>query len=228
MHAIDALKRKGVALPNAAAMVAAPTVMLAAFAIHPAVAAGPFITLAAVNKFLAATAAHRPATLAGGALYGTAAALLIPAFGGLRTERAKGGRFVAVGVTVAQVGLMVVIATVALLSLLPYVLTAPGTDPAAAARLMHAINNDMGALYLGGLLFPLGTVVVTIGLLRDRAVRWWAIPFAIGTVPTLLIFGGVQGVIAAALMLVGFIGAGLRPWRAASPGHPAPQPATAA
>jgi hypothetical protein len=222
------LKTKGVALPNVAAMVAAPALMLAAFAIRPSAAAGPFIALAAIRKFLAVTAAHRTATLAGGALYGTAAALLIPAFSGLRTQRAQGGRFVAAGVVLAQAGLMVVIASAALLTLVPYVLTAPGTSLADAARLMHAINNDMSALYQAGLLFPLGTLIITAGMLRDRAVRWWAIPFAIGTIPTLLIFGGPQGIIAATLMLIGFIGIGLRPWQAAQPSQPAPQPVPAA
>lgn len=56
--------------------------------------------------------------------------------GGLRTQRAKGGRFVAAGVATAQAGLMVVIASSALLTLVPYVLTAPGVSLAAAARLM--------------------------------------------------------------------------------------------
>jgi hypothetical protein len=224
---MHALKTRGVALPNAAAMVAAPVVMLAAFAVHPSTAAGPFITLDAIRKFLAVTAAHRSAALAGGVLYGTAAALLIPAFGGLRTQRAKGGRLVAAGAGVAQAGLIAVIASTALLTLVPYILTAPSTDPAAAARLMHTLNNDMTALYQAGLLFPLGTVIVTAGLLRDRAVRWWAIPFAIGTIPALIIAGGPQGIIAAALMLTGFIGAGLRPWRAAQPSQPAPQPVPA-
>jgi hypothetical protein len=223
-----ALKAKGVAVPNAAAMVAAPVLMLAAFAIRPSAAAGPFIALAAVRKFLAVTSAHRTATLAGGALYGTAVALLIPAFGGLRTQRAKGGQLVAAGVAVAQAGLMVVIASAALLTLVPYALTAPGVSLAAAAPLMHSINNDMSALYQAGLLLPLGTIIVTVGLLRDRAVRWWAVPFAIGTIPTLLIFGGSLGIIAAVLMLTGFIGAGLRPWRAAQPSQAAPQPVPAA
>jgi hypothetical protein len=223
-----ALKARGVALPNAAAMVAAPVLLLASFIIHPsasAAGAGPFLTLAAVRSFLTFTAAHRAATLVGNALFGIAAALLIPAFGGLRTPRAKGSGLVTAGVPVAQAGLIAAVASTAVLTLVPYVLTARGLNLGIAAPLMQGVNNDLSALYLAGLLFPLGTIIITVGLLRDRVVRWWAIPLAIGAIPTLAIYGGPEGIVAAALMLAGFVGVGLRPWQAAQPSQLAAEPA---
>jgi hypothetical protein len=47
-----------------------------------------------------------------------------------------------------------------------------------------ALPNAAALVAAPVVLFPLGTVIVTAGPLRDRAVRWWAIPFAIGTIPT--------------------------------------------
>ena len=217
MQALN-LKSNKTPLPNAAAMVAGPVVMLVSYAIHTGIdGGGPGISLDAVRKMLAGVAAHRPGALAGFALWGVAAALLIPAFGGLRAERAKGGRLVAVGVPVVQVGLIAAIAVSALLGLVPHVLTAPGVGPGgpAAAQVMHALNDAMTPLYLAGLLFPLGTVILTIGLLRDPAVRWRAIPLGVGAIPTLFIFSGLPGIIAAALMLTGFVWVGLRPGRPA-------------
>jgi hypothetical protein len=201
-------------LPNAAAMVAGPVIMLVSYLVHTGIdGGGPGISLDAVRKMLATVAAHRPAALAGFALWGVAAALLIPAFGGLRSERAKGGRLVAVGVPFAQAGLLAAITVSSLLGFVPHVLTAPGGGPghpAVAAQFMHTLNDAMTPLYLAGLLFPLGTVILTIGLLRDPAVRWRAIPLGVGAIPTLFIFSGLPGIIATALMLTGFVWVGLR------------------
>jgi hypothetical protein len=217
MQALN-LRTSRTPLPNAAAMVAGPVVMLASYLIHTGVdGGGPGISMDAVRKMLAAVAAHRVGALTGFALWGVAAALLIPAFAGLRAERAKGERLVAVGVPFAQVGLIAATAVSALLGLVPHVLTAPGGGqggPVGAAQVMHALNDAMTPLYLAGLLFPLGTVILTIGLLRDPAVRWRAIPLGVGAIPTLFIFSGLPGIIAAALMLTGFVWVGLRPGRA--------------
>ena len=231
MQALN-LRTSSTPLPNAIAMVAGPVVMLASYMIHTGVDGGaPGISLDTVRKMLATVAAHRPAALAGFALWGVAAALLIPAFGGLRAARPRGGRLVAVGVPFAQVGLIAAIAVSALLGLVPHVLTAPGGGPggpAVAAQLMHALNDAMTPLYLAGLLFPLGTVILTIGLLRDPAVRWRAIPLGVGAIPTLFIFSGPPGIIATALMLVGFVWVGLRPGRATARSTPVHEPVPAA
>jgi hypothetical protein len=201
---------KGVPALNAIAMVAAPLTMLASYIVAPSLpATAPHATLAEIRQYLTAFAAHRPAALTAVLLYGAAAALLIPAFAGLRTPRAKGGRLVSAGVPVAQAGLAAVIGIAALLALVPYALTASGTDPAVAAQILLKLNNSMNVLYAIGPLFPLGTLIVTIGLLRDPIVRWWAIPLGAGTIPTLIIFSGIPGIIAAVLMLAGFAGTGL-------------------
>jgi hypothetical protein len=59
------------------------------------------------------------------------------------------------------------------------------------------------SLRAGQILFPLVTLMFSIGLVTDPAVLWRAVPLALGNNPTPFIFSGIPGVVAALLMRTG-------------------------
>jgi hypothetical protein len=190
-------------------LVAAPILMLAAAIISPKLDADG-------QDQLALAAAHADRWFIANVVGLAALALLVPAVMGLihmLRERQVLAGFVGGGL--ALLGVLAAIAATGM-SLVLWEMTKPGLDPVQMGTLADRVVGSTGiqlAVFVPTVLFPIGMVVLSVGLFRARAVpALCALALAVGAVALMIGFGPAASIAlaiaGAGVLLVGMLPVG--------------------
>ena len=192
-------------------MIAAPALVVVSQIIHPR-------EFSDEAKWLAEVSANADRQYWAHVLGLFALALAIPAIlGAMHMLKARRPALGHVGAGLALLGVVSLAAIVGTEFVVWQAAKAPGTDTAAMTALLGRMNDSGGILllYLLALAFPLGLLVLGIGLYLARAAAAWeaalvAIPFAVGIVSEIAYGPRIIPIVTSILFLVGLGSIGRR------------------
>lgn len=212
-NAAELVRQRLVAL----AMIGAPVLLALGSLLVPGGVDSKADTLRESVAQLQMAGAHRGQVFLAFLLHVFAGLLLIPAVGGLtRLVQERGAALATIGGVLAGIGAGFIAALAALFGLTAYFATATELDPAALAQYQFVMKQDPGAfvLFFVFLLFPLGMLLLVVGLLRARTVPGWQ-PWLllIATVVGFFSEGGVVGAAGGLPLVVALTMLALRLWQ---------------
>lgn len=199
--------------PLAVALVAAPLLWVAAELVSPALKSDAADQLAAISG-------HSDRWYAYTALLVLGTIVFVPAVLGLmRLSRAESPRLTVVGGVVLGFGTVIAVGD-AMSQFMTWQMVVPAADRGQMAALLDRFDNAGGAQLFfgpGGLAFAVGSVLLTVALVRTRAIPVWAsVAFLVGMVGQLAGFIGASIpviTIGNVVLLLGLSAAAARLWR---------------